>query len=82
MAERRSTGGAKEFSYSKEDLARIRATDTKSTKQFKESYQKWQEMKQQEKVEEAIFRKRQRNMLLIVIMLITFAIILFALRFL
>jgi hypothetical protein len=80
--ERKSTGGAKEFSYSREELARIRATDTNSTKEFKESYRKWQEMRSQEKVEEEIFRKRQRNMLFIVIMLIAFALLLFVLRFL
>lgn len=79
--ERKSTGGAKEFSYTAKELDRIRATDTSRTKEFKESYHKWQEMRAQEKIEEEIARKRQRNLLFAVIMLILFALILLVLRF-
>lgn len=42
MSERKSTGGTREFSYSKEDLERIRKTDTHATKDFKEAYHKWE----------------------------------------
>ncbi|KYK24797.1 hypothetical protein AYK26_02870 [Euryarchaeota archaeon SM23-78] len=35
-----STGGVKEFVYSKEDMDRIRSTDTKATKDFKKAYYK------------------------------------------
>ena len=82
MSERRSTGGSKEFHYSKEELDRIRKTDTASTKKFKESYRKWEEHRAQERIEEEIARKRQRNMLFLVIMLIIFAIILLLMKFL
>ena len=41
MAERKSTGGTKEFYYTKQDEKEIVQTETDATKQFKESYTQW-----------------------------------------
>ncbi len=40
MAERVNTGGTVDFEYSKEDMDRIRNTDTDSTRDFKEGLKK------------------------------------------
>jgi hypothetical protein len=76
MAETRHTGGAKTFSYTNEDLERIRSTDTSSTKDFKDAYAKWQAHRAEEKLLEKEFQK-QRNVLLgITIMLALMALLL------
>lgn len=43
MRETVKTGGTKEFVYTKEDMKRIRSSDTDFTREFKEAYHKWQE---------------------------------------
>jgi hypothetical protein len=71
MAERKSTGGMKEFSYSKEELSRIRSTDTASTRAFKEAYSDWQTRRAEEKIEEEL--RSQRMKLLLIAMGLTIA---------
>jgi hypothetical protein len=80
MPERKSTGGAKEFAYSNEDLKRIRSTDTSSTKAFKEGYRRWQEQRAVERIEEEKFRKQRRNMALLLILLFVMLVVLVFLR--
>lgn len=81
---RRATGGTKEFHYTKEDLDRIRKTDTESTKKFKEAYKHW-EMNQRIRKEEQAFEKelgkqKMRMIGMLVGLLVVLGILLF-LRF-
>ena len=64
MTERRITGGSKEFSYSKEDLHRIRTTDTASTKAFKQAYNDYRMKRGDEKVEQELKRERRKLLLI------------------
>jgi hypothetical protein len=81
MSERKATGGAKEFSYTNEDMQRIRSTDTSSTKAFKEGYKKWQEQRIIEKAEEERFAKQRRNMIILLLLLFGALIVLIFLKF-
>ena len=65
MAERHNTGGAKEFQYKKEDLERIRKTDTESTKELKKAYQQWQAKRIEEKKLDEEMRKMRLRLALI-----------------
>lgn len=81
MPERKSTGGSKEFSYTKEDLERIRKTDTGSTKEFKDAYRKWQEERIVQRQEERHFAERRRNLVFLLILLFLMIAVLLILRF-
>jgi hypothetical protein len=80
MTERRSTGGRKEFSYTEEDLERIRNTDTPPTKEFKEEYRKWQERRIVERDVERKLRLRQRNMMILLALLFGMLFVLLTIR--
>ncbi|HIH24047.1 TPA: hypothetical protein HA251_03375 [Candidatus Woesearchaeota archaeon] len=80
MPERHNTGGQKSFHYSKEDLERIRTTDTASTKEFKAALAEWRTRRAEERIEEEKFAKRRRTMILLLIFLFLALIFLFALR--
>jgi hypothetical protein len=81
MAERHNTGGNQEFHYEKEDLERIRKTDTGSTKEFKKAYQDWQAKRLEEKRLDEEMRAMRLRLLLIAIGLLLAAGILVALMF-
>lgn len=80
MAERHNTGGAKSFHYSKEDLERIRTTDTSSTKEFKKALSEWRAHREQERLLEEEFRKKRNMMVIVLIMLLLTLALLFWLR--
>jgi hypothetical protein len=80
MAERKVTGGSREFRYRKEDLERIRSTDTGSTKEFKDAYRKWEVKKEEEKIEKELKRQRVR-LVMIAVILTMLLIILLSLKF-
>ena len=82
MPETRSTGGAKQFQYKKEDLERIRSTDTQSTKAFKESLRKWNESKIKEKELEKLVQEQRKRLLWIAIVLVLLALALLLVWFL
>ena len=67
MAETSQTGGEKQFSYSKEDDERIRSEDTDSTRDFKREYDKWQDSKNNNRLNIKIF--------LIILIIIIFALL-------
>ena len=50
MAYKANTGGTKEFHYTDEDLERIRNTDTKSTREFKDALREWREKQEYKKM--------------------------------
>ncbi len=81
MAERHNTGGSQEFNYKKEDLERIRKTDTESTKAFKEAYKGWQAKREEEKRLDEEMRQMRLRLLLIAIGLIIAAGVLVAIMF-
>jgi hypothetical protein len=81
MSERKITGGTKEFAYSKEDMQRIRSTDTDSTKAFKAAYKDWQLKKGEERIEEELKRERFKLMLIAIGLTIA-AIVLIVISFL
>ena len=80
MAERKTTGGTKEFAYTKEDMERIRSTDTPSTKAFKDAYRQWDAQRRVERIEEQKFRRQRRNMALLLVLLFVMLIVLVFLR--
>jgi|GEM_PF-4907688 len=87
MAERRETGGAKEFHYTKEESERIRLTDTSSTKAFKESYHSWNAKKEQKELErlraeEQRLEQLRKNLIIGLITVIVMLALLMLLRFL
>jgi hypothetical protein len=47
MREGHETGGTKRFEYSKEDLERIRNSETESSLEFKKAYKHWKEHPEQ-----------------------------------
>lgn len=80
MTERHNTGGQKSFHYSKEDLERIRTTDTGSTKEFKRALEEWRARRAEERIEEEKFAKRRRTMILLLIFLFLALVFLTAIR--
>ena len=81
MAERRATGGSKEFHYDKEDLERIRTTDTDSTRAFKEAAQEYSVRRREEREFERIQEHRMR-LTFVVVGLGALVVLLLLIRFL
>jgi hypothetical protein len=80
MPERHTTGGTKEFRYSKEDLERIQRTDTIRTREFKEALRTWRAHRGEERRLAEEFRKRRRMIVIILVLLAIMLAMLLALR--
>jgi hypothetical protein len=74
------TGGTKEFTYTKEDLERIRKTETESSKAFKDAYAKWQVERLLDRKEKS-FEKSRRSMIILLVLLFLMLAFLIFLRF-
>jgi hypothetical protein len=78
--ERKTTGGAKQFSYTKEDLARIRGKDTEATKRFKEAYQEWQAQRKEERTLEKELEQKRKRLTVSIILLVALLVFVLVLR--
>jgi hypothetical protein len=86
MPEHRTTGGAKEFHYTKEQLEKIRSTDTQSTKAFKEALKDLNKKRLAEKEQaqelDALMHKQRKHLTIIFVVLLVLAVLAIALLFL
>jgi hypothetical protein len=79
--ERKHTGGTKEIRYQKEDLARIRSTDTGSTARFKEALQTYTRERKAERELERHFEQSRRKLIMALVFLFILLCLLLSLRF-